>query len=104
MSDIDIFAIEKQSSERRTRSIDFLQKMPSGATISGATVACVVNSTGEVKSGSMLASTTATISGSVAAFVVLGGENGELYKITVTATLSTGDILTADLFMRVRDY
>jgi hypothetical protein len=104
MSDIDIFTIEKQSADIRSRSIDFSKKVPDGVTIESATVLCVVAATNENVSDDMLASTTATISGSVAAFVVLGGENGELYKITVTATLSTGDILTADLFMRVRDY
>ncbi|TXH49904.1 MAG: hypothetical protein E6Q97_21635 [Desulfurellales bacterium] len=104
MSDIDIFTIEKQSADIRSRSVDFSKKVPDGVTIESATVLCVVAATNENVSDDMLASTDGTVDDSAVVFTVQGGENGELYKITVTATLSTGDILTADLFMRVRDY
>jgi hypothetical protein len=104
MVDIDIFSMTKQSAERRTRSIDFADKIPATVTLSSATGVAVIASTGEVVTGSILASGTGTISGTTASFVIMGGSNGVDYKITVTATLSSSDILTADIMLRVKDY
>lgn len=104
MSDIDIFTMTKQSAERRTRSIDFADKIPTSVTLSSATAVAIVAATGEVVTGSLLASGTCSISGTNASLVILGGSNGVDYKITVTATLSSSDILTADIILRVKDY
>lgn len=103
MSDIDLFFMKKQSAERRTRTIDFSDRVPSGVTISSATVACVKASTLELVND-MLASTTATVSGGNVSFTVLGGESGVDYRITVTATLSDSEVVTGDVMMRVQDY
>jgi len=103
MGDIDIFTMRKQPAERRTRTIDFAAKIPTAVTISGATVALVDAETSE-SLNSLLASTTGTVSGTTVSFVVLGGTDGRNYKITVTATLSSGDILTADVLLAVREY
>jgi 23S rRNA pseudoU1915 N3-methylase RlmH len=104
MADIDIFSMTKQSAERRTRSIDFADKIPATVTLSSAVAVVTITATGEVVTGSLLATGTCTISGTNASFVVLGGSNGVDYKITVTATLSSSDILTADIMLRVKDY
>lgn len=103
MTDIDLFTMRKQPAERRTKTIDFSAKLPTGVTISSATVAIVDPSTLE-SHNSMLASTTGTVSGDTVSFVVLGGEGDQEYNITVTATLSSGDILTADVLLSVREY
>lgn len=103
MADIDIFQMTKQSAERRTRTIDFSAKVPASVTITGSAVACV-EALGLTDKSSMLADTTGTRSGDTISFTVLGGEHGKDYRITVTATLSNSDILTADLMLRVKDF
>lgn len=103
MSDIDVFYMEKQPAERRTRTVDFSAKVPTAATISTATIAMIDAETSKLDN-SMLASTTGTISGGTVSFAMLGGVDGGEYKATVTATLSTGDILTADVLLSVRGY
>ena len=103
MSDLDVFYMRKQPAERRTRTIDFSAKIPTAATITTATLALVDAETNELLNA-MLASTTGTISGGTVSFAMLGGEDGGQYKITATATLSTGDILTADVMLSVREY
>ena len=103
MADIDFFTMRKQPAERRTYTVDFSNKVPSAVTIASAAVAVVDPDTLE-SHNSMLASTTGTVSGDTVSFVVLGGEDGREYKITVTATLSSADILTADILLSVREF
>lgn len=104
MSDIDVFAIQKQPGDRRTRAVDFASKLPDTVTITGATVGIVDADTLQDFSASMLASTIGTVDGSSVLIVILGGEDRREYKITVTATLSSGDILTADVLLSVREF
>lgn len=104
MSDIDIFTMIKQSAERRTRAVDFSNKLANGVTITGATIAAVNLLTQENVASSILASTTGTVSGGNVSFIALAGTNNTDYRVTVTATLSNSDILTADVMLRVRDY
>lgn len=92
---------EKQPSESYTIEIEFLNRLPSGTTISSGTVSATDLST-SFFDNSVLASTTATISGTKAKAKVQAGTNGKNYKLTFLTTLSDSSILEEDVEMRVR--
>lgn len=104
MSDLDVFEITKHSTEIRTRSVDFDEKVPTGVTISSATIAAVELPTLTDRASTVLQSTTGTVSGTTVSFIAKAGTSGTRYKITVTATLSSGDKLVAIVFMTIKDF
>lgn len=104
MADIDLFEIQKQSAERRDRSVDFADKIATGVTISSATATGVEIPTLTDVASTILQSTTLTPSGTTVPFTYKAGAHGKRYRITVTAVLSSSEILTADVFFEVRDY
>lgn len=94
-------SFDKQPAESYTIAIEFLGKLPSGASLSSGTVAgydIQANAT----DNTVLASTTATISGTQARVKVQAGTTSKDYKITFTCTLSDSSILEEDIIMRVR--
>ena len=104
MSDIDVFSIEKQPADIRSRAIDFSNKVPTGVTIESASLTCVIEETGEDVTSTILVDDAGVVQGESVIITVRGGDDGERYKVTIEATLSTGDILTADIFVDVREY
>lgn len=91
----------KQPGESYTIAIEYLGNLPGTATLSSGTVAAIDVGSGASASGTVLATTTATISGTQSKIKVTAGTAGHEYKITFTNTLSTGEILEDDVFMRV---
>lgn len=82
--------------------MDYTNKLPTGATVSSGTVAAVDLVDNSSASSTVLASTTATISGAQARVKVQAGTNGRSYIVTFTTTLSNGDILEDDVRMDVK--
>jgi hypothetical protein len=92
----------KQPAETYTVAIEYAGKLPSGATIVSGTVAAVRLDTGATDN-TVLASTTATISGTQVRAKVQAGTDGLDYRLTFAVTLSTGDLLEDDLVMKVKN-
>jgi len=90
----------KQPSESYAIGIEFAGKLPAGATLASGTVSAIRLDT-EATDNAVLASTTATISGTQALVKVQAGTAGITYKITFVVTLSNTDILEEDLILKV---
>jgi hypothetical protein len=90
----------KQPSETYTIAVEFSGKLPSGASLSSGTVSAIRMDTGATDN-SVLASTSATISGTQARVRVKQGVSGVIYKITFVVALSNADILEEDVLMHV---
>ena len=91
----------KQPAESYVIAIEWLGRLPIGATLSSGTVSAVNMATG-LTDNTVLASTTATISGTQARVKVTGGTTGTDFKVTFLCTFSTGDVLEEDIIMMVR--
>jgi hypothetical protein len=90
----------KQPAETYTVAVEFAGKLPSGASLSSGTVSATRMDTGATDN-SVLASTSATISGTQARVRVKQGVSGVPYKLTFVVTLSNADILEEDVLMHV---
>lgn len=99
MADPNFF--EKQPGESYTIEIEFLNRLPSGTSLSSGTVSATDLST-MTTDNTVLASTTATISGTKAKTKVQAGTHGKDYKITFLTTLNDSSVLEEDVEMRVR--
>lgn len=94
--------IVKTPTELKTLAIDFTDQLGTGVTISSGTVAAVDMESGATTSGTVLGSTTATISGNEARAVIRAGTNGTDHRITFTVTLSDSSVLQYTVVMEVR--
>lgn len=93
----------KQTGASFVIAIEYVNRLPPGSTsISSGTVSAKKYDT-DTTDNTVLASTTATISGTQARVKVQSGTTGEDYKITFLTTTSNGDILEDDVLMQVRD-
>lgn len=93
-------SFEKQEAEKITIAIEYVNRLPSGATVVSG-VCSGINLTTNAADNTIFTSTTATISGTQAKVQVIGGTRGTTYKVTVTTTFSNGDILEDDVEMQV---
>lgn len=91
----------KQPTERIGYGPDFTDRLPTGATVSSATIVAINLATGSADN-SVLASTTATISGNIAYATLINGVDGKDYQISWTCTLSDSSILVEDALLKVR--
>lgn len=94
---------QKQPGEDYSIAIEFLDKLPTGRTLTSGTVAALDLGTGTSASATVLASTTATISGTQARVKVQAGTHGKDYKITFLCDLDNGETLEEDVIMKVRE-
>lgn len=93
--------ITKRPTESYSTAIDFAGLLPTGSTIVSGTLAAVNRTTGATDN-SVLASTTATVTTTTAAFKGQAGTSPADYLITLTVTLSTGDVLVEEVLLQVR--
>ena len=93
----------KQPGESYFIGFDFVNRLPSGATLSSGTVAAIDLEDLSTQSTIVLASTTATISGTTAKVKVQAGTHDRKYKITFSVTLSSAEVLQEDVVMQVQD-
>lgn len=93
-----------QSAERRPLTVDFSDRMPSGATISSCAVTCV-NIYSATTDNAKISSTTATLGGSdtTASVFMISPVDGQRYRVSFTATLSDTSILKEDLLITCKD-
>lgn len=92
----------KQPAETYPIGVEFSGQLPAGTAIVSGTVAGKNMATG-LTDNTILANTTATISGTQAKVKVLGGTDGVQYKITFLVTLDDGSVLEEDILMNVAD-
>lgn len=75
--------------------------LPTGTSISTATVAAVNHKTGETTTGTILPATTATVASDVVTAVVQAGSVGETHRITFTCTLDSGAIIQGIRLLKI---
>ena len=92
----------KQPPETYTTGVDFVDKLPAGISLSSGTVAAF-DPAGTDVSATVLANTTATISGTQALVRVLAGVHGVRYRIKFLCSLTNGDVREKDLLMSVEN-
>lgn len=93
----------KISTEKMPLSIDMTNRLPSSTTISSVTISAIDLSSNSDVSGTVLVSTTGTISGNVVKGIVQSGTLNKDYEIKFTCTLSDSSILVEKLKMKIRD-
>lgn len=86
-------SLKKTPSEVLKVRTSYTDELTSGVTLSSATVSAASCADGADVSGSLLASTTGTVSGSDVFFTVQAGEDGGLYVVRLVATLSDSSVL-----------
>lgn len=92
----------KQPSEAYYISIDFSNKLPSGATLATGT-ATGVDLVTQLTDDTILSSTTGQISGSTLSVKVIGGSHGKTYLVRVAAILSDSSVLNEQVLVHVVD-
>jgi hypothetical protein len=91
----------KQPAEILPVTIDFTTRLPSGATISSATLSAIDLSDNSSVSATIWVSTTGSVSGAKVTGKARNGTTEKIYKLTFTLTLSDGSVLEEDLEMNV---
>jgi hypothetical protein len=96
-----IWLDSKQVSEVKTLAVEWSTALNTGVTISSGTVTAIRLDTGVSVSGTLLTTTTLTISGTKTVFTVQAGVAGVVYQLTLTVTLSNGNVLKEEATMAV---
>lgn len=91
----------KRPGESYTIAIEYANRLPSGASLASGTVTATDLKL-NVADSSVIASATATISGTQAKVKVQDGALGKDYAIVFKTTLNTGEDLEDVLLMKVR--
>ena len=93
----------KHPAETYPIGIDYTGKAPTGAVLaSGVWVATNLSDNSDA-TGSVFLSPAAVIDGDVAKVRIQSGTNGTTYRLELTATFNTGDVLHDNVFMHVHD-
>lgn len=92
----------KQTSERRSVTVTWENRIPTGVTISSCAVAAFILPA-QTADNSVISNTTATVTSYTASVYAVGGTNGTRYRISFTATLSDTQILKEDVLMIVEN-
>jgi hypothetical protein len=103
MSDLIVFNKTKHSAAIRTETVDIAAHMPSGVTLSSATIAAAELPTLTDRSATVLQSTTCTTSGTNISYIAKAGTNGVTYKLTITPVLSNSDRPIVIVYMTIKD-
>ena len=90
----------KQPSRLKTYSLDLTKRLPSGTTISSASVTAIKISNETVVTNAVIVGN--VVSGNNVNIQTKGGDDGEDYKITAVVTLSDADTPEYDVIMKVR--
>lgn len=93
--------LKKQPSESYTIGIEYDGKLPAGSTLTSGSVSAVDYYSGQVVSGTILGSTSATISGTQAKVLLRAGTSGRRYKVTFETTLDSLEVLEDDIIVDV---
>lgn len=96
-----MFTFSKQPAEKYTIAIDFLDRLPTGRSITSAAITASIISSGADATATVIDTPTATISGTQVQFTVKAGTTAVDYKLTATVTLDNAHILEEDLTMKV---
>ena len=93
----------KHSAADYTTGINYTSRIPSGVSVSSATLSAHDLLDGADVSPSVLGNTSATISNNTVQINAQAGVDGHDYLITVTTILSNADKVVDQLIMHVRD-
>lgn len=96
-----IVASPKRPTEAYSIAVEFVGKLPTGTSLASGVLNAVNRTTG-LTDNTVLASTTATISGTQAIFKGQVGTSPTDYLITLTVTLNEGSILVEEVLLQVR--
>jgi hypothetical protein len=97
---------DKGTYEKLAYTLDFVNELGNGETMSNPTVAVTVSSDSKVADGSpqsVYVTSSASVQGTKVGFSLQNGVNGCLYVISVKADTSTGQKLEARVLLRVTD-
>jgi hypothetical protein len=92
----------KRPAEAYAEAIEFAGRLPTGTTLSTGTLSAINRATGADATSTVLASASATISGTQAIIQGKAGTSPVDYLITLTATLSDGSTLVEEILLQVR--
>lgn len=92
---------EKYPSETYPIGVDYTGKAPSGAVLSSGVWTAEDTFDSSDASTVVLLTTSAIIDGMVAKCRVKSGTLNKLYKLGITATFDTGDVLHDNVYMRI---
>jgi hypothetical protein len=96
-----VIVIQKQPSEKLTLAFEFLNKLPSGATLSSGSISAINKADSSDVTDTLLTSATMTIAGTQALFQVIGGTDSNKYQVTALVTLTNTDVLEEDAIIAV---
>lgn len=96
-----IVATPKRPTEAYSIAVEFVGKLPAATSLASGTLNAVNRTTG-LTDNTVLASTTATISGTQAIFKGQVGTSPTDYLITLTVTLNDGSVLVEEVLLQVR--
>ena len=92
----------KQPSAQRTIAVDWVDALPSGASLVSCTVTAKDKDNVDV-SATLLSGTTATISGTRTIIRVKAGTSGQRYTVTFVPTFSNGDTDEEDVIVWIEE-
>ena len=99
---MSVGTVTKQPSEELNSSVDFVDIMPGGDTLTLVSVTAVKGSASST--ASVLATTPApAVAGTKVTFRVVDGTDGERHKITVKVSSSSGEKYEADVDLLIVD-
>jgi len=93
--------IPKQPDEQVTYAFEFKNRLAFGAALSSGTISATDTSDSSDVTGTLLSSSSVTISGTQARFRVIAGTAGRTYRITGQITLDNGDLLEEDVLFAI---
>lgn len=91
----------KQPSELYTVAVDFVDRIPAGATLQSAT--CVATDEAGASASGIVLSGPCTVATTKASQLITGGVNGQRYDLTITALLNNGNQFQDDVALFVRE-
>ena len=97
-----MFTFQKANAEEITLAFDYKTRLGIANSLISATLTAIDTSDNSSATGTILSSSTATISGTQAQFRVIAGTAGRRYRITQLATMDNADIFEEQLDLVIR--
>ncbi len=98
-----MITIPKQTRERLPLAFQFRDRLPLGAQLASGLFSAINIDTLADVTATILASPNGTVSGTEVRFSVIAGTDGDVYKITLLATLTDGSVLEEDALIAMGD-
>lgn len=96
-----ILLIEKLPAESFTLDVSFVSVLEAGETISDAATSAVDRNSGNDETANVLSGSPTVAGGNTVQCVVIAGEEGKRYLLSIVATLNTGELREQWIEMRI---